>query len=1155
MPLSNGVYTAGIATLVAQMVAQSATLNTTLTQQFKLTQDSIDGIVLQMIEADSKYNEGLGALADAQIHCCDKKDDFNRDVAYVDYPVEVTHADGTITQHGPVSDYHNALRADAAAFTAAHDKDDAFRNKLQDHEEKKWNNQGILYWIQMIAGLIAAIQGMILFNKFMGILNDIMDDVRDNVGDLRGANAGLIAPTATHAQEWVENNPARIAELDAVNAHMHEYGDTTWDHWNGVFKANEAAVVPEIYTLALDMTASIKETVTALTAAADEAEANYNAMYAQEGAVAGAALTAAQCSAERLCELRDWLQANAEKIEGFWDATYAGNSTTIANAAVAEGATATGKSTAAVTELQTLGGKRDGYYDANYAGPEGALAGQVMGDGVTQSGNSVADHADMVAKAADRIAYFNGNYAGHEATLAGVAIDEAATLVDKLSEDYEYLKTHGETMQAFWDAAYKAAEQGFADKSISEGTIMVDKFSDDWEWFDARAIDMRAFWDATYRPSESAVAPVLINRAQAMSDQSVELINYISQLSEEMKDYWDAVYKAAESTTAPVIIDGGVPGTEHTEFTYKWFEDRFQDFFKKWEDDWYPCDKKDLGFLCAMWDNHNMAEEIHDDKDLSRSLADKTYEAYTEHGLPCEVERIDEICAMPVYEPEYCEVESKAILHVRAQIDRQKEEAKRCNTRFCCGATQQSLDELTLRGAQLETASLQAAHRYEKWWYVQEENRRHKYHQDIFQIAEQHPQTTDRSLNTSIRANDLILKHLHDRIQRGYTYLENMQNTGRLALQGMSDAVRYSIETIRAGHFFPEIALKGKTTADQHSQQHVQFGIDMIKTGQFYPRMAHDDRAAAETTANDASRVAAEMVRIGHFFPELALKARVAAEQTAQDAGQLGQRMVELGHFHPRLHAQLYQQASANAGASTTAGVNMARTGQGHYQEATKAWNASGSIADAQTGKANDAMRLGPQYAQLAASKSEAAVQASLGGMKVGIDTISNGHFWPRMARDNRTAATSAGQNALGSAVQLMQVGQRYNALSNDWHAKAAASLGGTIDKAFNHLYNTVNMFNSGINGGASAGTAGTLGGLRQASDATGAGLQTFGDAYAKLFPGSIGNSGATTTSVSTPASIGGGVSPGPGFSGGATTYPYGNPGPGSNLGQAFNVS
>ena len=1024
-----------------------ASLGTISKEQVE-TWQAIDGVTLQMIKSSADYSEGLKAIAEAQSNCCEIRKElheadradyisFRDDTLYDGFPVEILDADGNVIgTYGPISAQIANEATNIANWRAIQD---GYLELAQNHQ----TNVELPYWIQMIAGLIATIQGILLYNEFMGILNDIMENNQLTVDAASNGYTGTLFPAAMAAsQQWVADNPARIAALDTVNAHIHEYGDTTWTHWDGTWRAAEAATLPEILQLALDLTGMMRDTATAMQTAAADADATYAAAYGGESELAPELLTAAQCAVTRVCELRDWMQANAEKIEGFWDGAFMGNTTTVATATTTGTTDGVASAKAAIDALAVTGGKRDAYFDGNYAGPEGALAAQAIADGAASSANLITDHAASIAHADERLAYYNSTYAGGETAVAQAVLAEAATMVDRLSEEYDWFKQVGDEMQAFFDATYKGPE--------------------------------------------STTSPILINRAAEMSQTSKEIIGWVSDLAEELKDYWDSVYRAAEASTAPVIINNGADGSDALEEEYKWFSDRAHDLWNRWDQNFYPCDIKDLEFHCAMWDKHDMLEEIHDDKDLARTMADAVHDAYVDKGLACEIGRLDEICAMTPYEPQYCDVEGKAVLHVRQQTDRAKEEAQRCSTRYCCGATEHQINELNIQGARVETAALQAAHRFEQWWYVQEENRRHRYHQNIFEVAERWPQTQDRSLNTSVSANDHILTHIHNRIVRGYEYLTNMQNAERTAVQGMSDAVRYSIETIRVGHFFPEQAGRFKIEADHDALQHVNDGLRAIE--------------------------------LGHFFPEIAMRMHQLAEKTSDDASKLGLDAIRLGQFHPELNQRLLATAVQDATSSLNGAVGLVETGHDHFVQAGKDWDNSGRISDAAVGRGNETMRIGPTYAQLAAEKGRIAMVGSLDMAKIGVDTMRTGHFWPELAHNYRNNLMAHGQSSLSNAVNAMRIGQGYNEMAFRWHSAAASSFHNAINDAFNHLYNMTNSAASTVVQGASAGTAGALGGLQEANSAVGNGLATFGDAYAQLF-GSSGSSGSSAAVVGAPPS------------------------------------
>ena len=147
------------------------------TKEFQDIEEQLHQIDLTLTAQESNYSVGLGKMATAYENCCNKKEDFYETLAneklYVDYPHTYTDDQGNTTTVGVVSDYHSAIRASADQWKAAHDADLEFA-------KDKHQTMELPYWIQMTLALIATIQGIELYNQFMGILNDIMRDVRNN---------------------------------------------------------------------------------------------------------------------------------------------------------------------------------------------------------------------------------------------------------------------------------------------------------------------------------------------------------------------------------------------------------------------------------------------------------------------------------------------------------------------------------------------------------------------------------------------------------------------------------------------------------------------------------------------------------------------------------------------------------------------------------------------------------------------------------------------------------------------------------------------------------------------------------------------------------------------------------------------------------------
>jgi hypothetical protein len=963
------------------------------------------------------YGESIAAaMTDVATTRCDCKQtmqgneiDWRNDTLYNGYPRQVIigyddAGNPIYDTYGPVADYN------------------AYVHKIEDNRraiaEREQARKDDAFDIGKILAALVLGTATVKYAQLWGDMEAAIEDVSKMVDNARAQGQKLIDKMGAQLDALGDDVAASRAANDALRARADERSVATWDLWFGSWKPQSEIIAGLVGAIAQDARASIKEADTFMALLADEAKAHFDAAYkAGDAAFSTTALEAAECLVGKVCAIRDWLDDNAKKIEAFWDTAYQAHHSTLNAVTTPGGVDGVADTKRSVDTLNGYSIARNGYYDGNYAGGEGGLAGQVLADGTTQSGNSVTDHDTMVTDADTRKAHYAGTYKPGEDTLAVTTLAEADTLVAMLSDIFDWLSEQGDELQQFWQDVYKAAEAN--------------------------------------------TAPTVINRGQALSDFSEELIRAIKAFADDMMAYWDEVYRAAEAYTAPIIIRNGADGSDQVETTYDFFEDRYEDFWNRWDQHWYPCDTKDLKFHCDMWDKHDMLEDIKSNSDLARDQADINWDAHSEHGLPCETKRLDEICAMPVYQPQYCEVEGKAILHVRQQTDRAKEEAIRCTNRYCAGAAEYQVEQLNIRGAMLETAALQAAHRYEKWWYVMEENRRHKYHQDIFTVSEKWPDNVLNSLKRSSDDNDRIIEDIHKRIVRGYTYLENMQNAGRSTLQGAADAVRFAIEQIRTGHFFPQINLDALRAADSGSRDNVQMALRAIE--------------------------------IGHFHPKTAQAAKQLAGAVAEAAGRLGNQMIELGHFHPRLAAQLMEQSSTNASRHVGHGIDMARVGHDHFQQAGTDSLRSGQLADSAVGRAIAALQAGPQYAQLAADKAKSAADISLRGWQNGNYTVQNGQNWMKFSAGNNTDRRKLSGAEFDSMGRLSQSAAAYNDMARQWDNLNANIVQSTLKSAIDALIRGVDVAYTGASNTANATFRGSEIGLQQAAGVINGALSFYG--------------------------------------------------------------
>lgn len=674
----------------------------------------------------------------------------------------------------------------------------------------------------------------------------------------------------------------------------------------------------------------------------------------------------------------------------------------------------------------------------------------------------------------DCIDIYNQTYLPKEETLSVALMNEACNLAACLTNMHAWLDTHGDAMDACWTAGY-AGEKLHAAALLAEAELLVDTHSDTFDflcqcadefkacyrqyalkehvlnttvmqeacdmapcvqdvhnWLCEQADKQHERYCAFWVEKENKYACDLIDKALELACDSYDCLNdWCNQIDNEFECVWDC-YKDPECTTAAKLIDAGVPSCEKNEILYGIICDRSDDLWDKFWSEWCPCDTEDLNRHCEMHDKQEMLCQISDDANCVQHLGEILKDCYEKEVLTCEKEYLKCVCEMPKYDPKYCEMESRAVLHVRKQYDMQAEEIERCISPYCTGALLERVVDLRDEQIKTEQLSIQIADRWEWLRKVHEDDRRHRYHMDTLQFLHQYVGDSAALYAQSTQGNDLILQRIHERVVRGYTYLNSSLDHANSTFTAVQNASANSLQGIDLGHFWPDWWTRSRQSYFQNSESRLGTVQNMLTHGLNVDRHATDAKSTAANLAIEQQRLGQNAVAQGHDVGRMAIDAKVQADMVASRVSNQGLQAAQNGHFY---HRQASEDKNSALNAARIAGEFGQRSiDQGHNHKAMA----------------------------LEAATSE--WQGAHAGVQDGLASIDRGHWWLEQARADKQQAYGQYMDAWRMHLDQLNHGRNNLQTAQSWCQHAGQLLNNQMGHGFDAMQAAIGIWTEANN-------------------------------------------------------------------------------------------
>ena len=913
--------------------------------------------------------QGLAAIAAGNVSCCTQQIAAN---TVVIPPSTTTAPDGTVMTVGGFTGpswayqyfaYQQAAATQSAAYTSVGTLQvTTWQEEYQTYleQEEEWRqNQIVPIILSLLANLALVLEQLGLYNDMLECTIELLDCVKEEVAALKDLSIGTLIPAvATHTDELTAkfSSGAALTAICDQRDGIQARATTMWNCFENTYKPELTQYLPQFDAHMFDNSA-----------VGSEEQANLQAINAQMLAcfetylkvedeetapVIGAAI---RQMANKVDEACNWLTDCSEKLGGHWDTYYAQKDGDYACAAM-ESATASLDGIQAVRTF--LQGCRDTWkaiHDTVYHAGEAAHVPMLH-----QAAMDTVGKFDEIAQCAfgcseEEKARYAATYEAKEASLSNLAMSEACNLHPCFAEIKDWLVEHSDNLQACWEGGWKPKEFDYACQILDKGLELMCRVEEDLEEF---CEDVQCF-----------------------------------------KDHWSRCYEQAECLTSPKIIMAGVAACEKQESTYGQICDYMEHLWDKFEQTWCPWDAQDAQYFCDFWLKTNPLNELCDNHECQQDMADLLKECYEDLVLPWEKAYIREICEMEKYVPKYCETSDAAQLAIISQTEKQLEQAIKANPRYCSGASKQQQINIRTAGIRAQAAAMATANRDERWWEVEECDRRHRYTMDVLErLGKRFPDHALQFYGASSTIMDGILARMHERLLRGYEYVRNTNDYSRTVLNANQAAVEAAERAIQLGHFYPDAFIRGKNTYFQSSLSYMDDVQDVMRIGQFYPELASQDRERAMNSVDRSANWGFQHMQHGIRHIQTALDAKTVAANTAQSAQSNALQSYGIGQDYLRIALAAAEEDSQQTNLATQAASNAQRTGLG--------------------------------YAQTAADKMQAVLQGALTAIREGNSLMSNNRLYLGQLQNGYNSATGNGIASMGQFLGAQELGLRAGQIS-----------------------------------------------------------------------------------------------------------------------------
>ena len=851
-------------------------------------------------------------------------------------------------------------------------------------------------------------------------------------------------PAANMSEVVMNESNVLVQGLSDITTFLNGCQATLKTHWETVHQAAETVNVELLTTEATNLIPRFTMLHDDVLTCIEDHQAMQDAYTAQETCLGPDAIAQGCAALDDFLTVRTDLNTCSDERKAQYAAAYEGKESTFATASLTLGCGALANVEAWTEDLDACAEERKATYTAVYNAGETALQQAVLASAAALVPCAEELHAEMLTCAGERKAQYNAAYMAKESALVTTVMTEACTFSTCMTEIKDDMLACADERKSTYDGAYKGKEEALSAVALQEACALMPCLADVHEWLCTQADCMDAHWLENWKANEGQYAATLLQKGV---DRHCNLDEDLEKLCDEA-DYqlqkWRDAYEAAECATHQKIIEAGERACEKHEEFYNYVCDEMQHLWTKFEDEWCVCDVQDLQEVCAIWEKCHPIDELCENHECQQEVAQLLAQCYKDEILPCEKRYILEVCDSMKYVPQLCEMETTALLQIRKQFDRQRERLIKGSSRWCHGATKEQLSELYRQQAAAESAAIAAANRYEKWWEVQECDRRHRYYMDVLtNLGKRMQDQSQAAFQQDNVLLDQLLGRLHDRLLRGYEYVRNWNDSARSVMGATSNAMSASHESARVGQFHVQRYQDMRADYNRSSLGYMSSVENTMRIGQFLPAHAAQDKNQAAQVASQAVQHGQRAIDHGHWQLDMYLRGQSAGAQIAQQGVAFGHQAIDQGHNQ----LQLYRAGLVDAAQVTQAMIDDGTNAvaQGH-QQLDMYLRGKALAVDSVHNQINESLQTvqhGHNQLRMYLEGKNMAGRMAAESIQYGLNAVQQGHFWPEMMLREKNLCYEILSAVSDDALQSYNVGLSHvgNAIAAAQEARQATNV------------------------------------------------------------------------------------------------------------------
>lgn len=737
-----------------------------------------------------------------------------------------------------------------------------------------------LYGFQLVAGLAAAVQGILCYNdildenkKYAKNLTDNSEDLRrcvvDMLGDGTEENPGVLKDCQN---QLLAGHVERIGTINGQNAFVCNSAETMWDCYTETFQPLEKQYASQYAEKLFGLVCTGEDSADAL----EDNAAMLNQLIEEHltpkiEQLFPDILCSVQCPADNLNEWRRRVQEKTHRLDAHYRCTYENGETTM------------------IPQIMNM---------------------------VECMICRVCEARDLIMNCAQRDdTIYTEYYQSQEGCQANEWMSKSATMAGKMYEAVCWLDTNIPAMLTLFDGIEKGFDP-IQKQLFQNADQLAPEIVACFEFFDSNADEYKAQWENCYKDPECDFVVTFFESIKGLTHGYAKLTKAVPVWSAADRARYER-YAEIESEVTPQVVRNGAEANDKSFSFLQWWQEKSGEFYDTWKDSWWECELAEKQKWEEMWNLTKPIDRLVDNASDMKQLSTSTL-VTLQKGLNLTEKEVEKLEDDPEYF-DYC-IESLATAHVKRQNSFDQENIIRCASRFAPGATEETLIRLKSAQSRAEGAVIALTERWKWQANLYLDDRQFARKTALIGLASSAGQTAIAASQASSADYSMLLTKQREVYSLGQAYLGRSESMADRTLGGYGQLTANMERMLGVWQFSAGLALQENQQATATTQQAITDAQAIIGRGQQWTAAARDEKSMAKDVINDSIANAFQLMQLGQFYFQQADSMNSQKAGLATTVGELGTRYAGLGH-------DLNKAAAAKREGVMTEGIEAANTG------------------------------------------------------------------------------------------------------------------------------------------------------------------------------------------------------------------------------------